>query len=651
MIRSFKYHCLGLLLLATSTIFSQEKSDPVLLTVAGVDVRVSEFEAVYRKNNQETNKQSLEEYLELYIKFRLKVKDAQDRGLDTLASFKTELGGYRNQLAEPYLSDNTVTEELVKEAYERLKYEVKASHIMVSVSPGSSPSDTLKAYKRLLAIKKRVDKGEDFGRLAKDLSDDPSARENSGNLGYFSALYMVYPFENAAYNLEIGQVSNPVRTQFGYHLVKLEDKRENRGEITVAHIMTRVPKDANEAEIESSRMKIDEIYDKLKAGENFELMAGQFSDDQASAKRGGRLPAFSAGKMVLEFEDAAFSLENDGDFSKPVMTEYGFHIIKRLKLKKVGSFDQVAGELKQRIARDGRSRLSKTAFIKRVKEEYGFKENLQRRKDFYSVLDTTLFEQKWTVDKAGKLNKTMFSLGDTTITQQDFATYIANHQPNGRQMGYTAYVNFVYDQYVEEVCTKYEDVRLMSKYPEFRLLMHEYHDGILLFDLTDDLVWSKAVKDSAGLAKFYQEHKTEHMWPERLQASVFSCVDEARAKSVRKMVKARKKKSYTNSDILKANNESSQLNLEIESDKFVKGDNNMVDAVEWEEGISDIIEKDGRFYLVEVLKVLPPQPKELNEIRGIMTSAYQSQLEESWVKDLRERYPVKVYKENLSLIK
>jgi peptidyl-prolyl cis-trans isomerase SurA len=209
----------------------------------------------------------------------------------------------------------------------------------------------------------------------------------------------------------------------------------------------------------------------------------------------------------------------------------------------------------------------------------------------------------------------------------------------------------LYEVYIEELCTRYEDVRLSAKYPEFKMLMQEYHDGILLFDLTDELVWSKAVKDSTGLSAYYQAHKTEYMWQERLQANIFSCVDEATAKSTRKLVKSRKKKSYSDEDILKMTNESSQLNLEIENGKFSKGDSEVIDKITWEVGISDNISLNDRMYFVEVVNLLPSQPKELDEIRGIMTSAFQTQLEEQWIAELRIKYPVTVNKEHLSLIK
>lgn len=631
--------------------WSQNENNPVLLEIGERKINLADFEAVYRKNNSDVNQKSLEEYLDLYVNFRLKVEDAEALGMDTMPKFKRELAGYRKQLAEPYLSDNEVTDALIKEAYERMKNEMAASHIMVSVGPNASPEDTLKAYRKSEQIKKRILKGEDFAKVAKELSDDPSAKDNGGYLGYFTALYMVYSFESAVYNNEVGSIVGPVRTQFGYHIIKVEGKRENRGEITVAHIMTRLPQEPNPEQQEASRKKINEIYDKLMEGENFEEMCAQYSEDKTTANRGGVLPPFSAGKMVLTFEEAAFALENDGDISKPVETQYGFHIIKRIKNKKVGTFKEMQPELKDKISRDGRSRRSKISFIKRIKTEYNFKENIDRKKDFYTAIDSSYFKSVWKADQVSQLNKELFTLGDSSANQMDFANYLAKNQPRRGVYNIPSFIDRMYESYVEKFCTDYEDSRLESKYPEFRLLMQEYHDGILLFDLTDEKVWSKAVKDSTGLEAFYQEHKNEYMWGDRVDAALYSVVDEATANEVRKMLKAKKKKGYSDSDILKQINESSQLNLEIEHAKFSKGDNAIVDEFPWKKGISDNMEKNNRIYFLEVTALLKPQPKKLDEVKGLMTSAYQSHLEEQWINELKQKYPVKVYKEHLSLIK
>jgi peptidyl-prolyl cis-trans isomerase SurA len=304
-----------------------------------------------------------------------------------------------------------------------------------------------------------------------------------------------------------------------------------------------------------------------------------------------------------------------------------------------------------KIARDSRSRKSKVAFLDRVKKEYGFKENLARRNEFYKAIDTTYFQKAWSPEKVAKLNKEIFRIGDKVVYQQDFAKYLAANQPRGKVADVPAFIDRSYQTFSEDYITSYEDARLEGKYPEFKMLMQEYHDGILLFDLTDEKVWSKAVKDSAGLAAFYEAHKTENMWGERLEAVVYNAADAATAKAVKKNIKSRVKNGYTDEDILKMANGTSQLNLELERGKYSKGDNGLVDQIPWKKGVSSDIAKDNRVYFIEVIGILPAQPKELNEIKGLMTSAYQDSLEKQWLAELKSKYDVKVYKENLTKIK
>ncbi|MCB0381655.1 MAG: peptidylprolyl isomerase, partial [Flavobacteriales bacterium] len=284
------------LLLSAVLVSKAQQTDPVLLKIDNKAVTLSEFDAIFKKNNtKETviTEESVNEYLDLYIKFKLKVREAENLGLDTSASFKSELEGYRKQLIQPYLTDREVSEALIEEAYERMKYDVNASHILINVDENALPKDTLIAYNQILKIRDRILKGEDFGTVAVETSNDPSSKTNKGNLGYFNALHMVYPFESAAYNLKVGDISMPVRTRFGYHIIKLNDKRAARGNIKVAHIMIQGSKDLDEETLKNKKQKIDEIYAKLLTDKTqFGELAQQFSDDKGSAARNGELPPF-----------------------------------------------------------------------------------------------------------------------------------------------------------------------------------------------------------------------------------------------------------------------------------------------------------------------------------------------------------------------
>ncbi len=643
---------LVMLTVLSITINAQEKN-PVLLKVGGKDVNLSEFNAIFNKNNskEKTTDESIQEYLDLYIKFKLKVREAEDLGYDTLPKFIKELEGYRKQLAQPYLTDKDVTEGLIKEAYERMKQDVKASHILVQVGENAAEEEVKAAYNKVMKAKKRILAGEDFVKVAKEVSEDPSVKKNGGDLGYFSALHMVYPFESAAFNTKVGDVSEPVRTKFGYHILKVVDKRATRGTIKVAHIMIKTD-DKKKDQSNTEKQKIDEIYAKVIASDgDFSALAKQFSDDKGSARRGGELPEFSAGKMVAEFENAAFKLTKDNEVSKPIKTSFGWHIIKRISLKELDSYDNLYEMIKTKVARDSRSNKSKEALLKKIKEENSFVENIKEKEDFYNLIGKD-------ADLIKKHNKLMFGFyaedGDKLeYTQTAFATYLAKAETMGKQKktDVISMVNREYNKILSKKAIEFKDSRLSKTNEEFRLLMEEYRDGILLFDLTDEKVWSKAVKDSAGLDSFYEKNKNKYMWGERVEATLYICSDATIAKNVTKLLKKRGKKAYTNDDLLKMINVDSQLALKIEEGKYSKGDNESVDKATWTKGTLSNINKEKAVVIVEVKNLLAAEAKQLDEIKGLITSDYQNYLEQEWVKDLRSKYAVEVDKEVLKLVK
>ena len=631
---------------------AQAGGDPVLMTVGDKNVTKSEFMSIYMKNNskaQTTDPKSLEDYVQLFVNFRLKVREAESLGMDTASAFKAELEGYRKQLAQPYLVDNEVTDMLLREAYERSKTDVRASHILFSCDASALPKDTLAAYNKAIETRNKILKGDDFSKLARLTSSDPSAKENAGDLGYFTCMQMVYPFESAAYNAEIGKVTMPVRTRFGYHLILLNDKRPNMGQITAAHIMVKTSKSGTPEDSIAAKKKIDEIYGKIIAGENFADLAGQFSDDKGSAKKGGELPMFGTGRMVPEFEKVAFGLSKDGDISQPFKTMYGWHIVKRLSKKEMGSFDEMKNELKPKVAKDSRSQKSKDSKLNKIKKEYNFTENLKMRDEMVKVMDTTFFDGKWKASAAAKLNKQLFSLGGKNYTQSDFAMYLESHQTKRPKTDFSLAINEAYSNYVNEMLYAQEESNLTAKYPEYKALLQEYRDGILLFDLTDKNVWSKAVKDTSGLKNYYEANKNKYLWDKRVKAAIFKCNDQKTADAVRKMMKA--KKRPTDEEILKAVNQDSQLNLKIERGTWLKGEQELVDQFGWTVGLSADKTVEKQIVFVDVESVIEPQPKTLQEAKGLVTAEYQASLEKEWLDELRKKYPVKIDQQVLSTIK
>ena len=638
-----------LLLFTSFLLFSfngfSQKGDAVVMSVNGEGVTKSEFLQVYLKNNDSPkyDKASLDEYMELYKKFKLKVAEAEALGYDTIPSLVRELSGYKEQLAQPYLIDTEKTNELVDEAYERMKYEIKASHILITVRADASPADTLKAYNKALALRKRIEKGEDFGTVAggKGGSDDPSAVENKGDLGYFTAFQMVYPFETAAYNTKVGEVSMPIRTSFGYHVIKVFDKRKARGTITTAHIMVVTKKDADQTEKDNAEKKIAEIYEQLKNGESFEKLARLYSDDQGSKAKGGKLPPFGSGtnqRMVAEFEDAAFGLKNNGDFSKPFETDYGYHIVQRIDYEPLGTITELKPQIQQKLSRGDRAQQSEKAFIAKLKKENKFVDKGSKTLPwFYENIDSTVFKKEWNAPTVKK-NKWMFKYHNTKYDMQSFMNYIAA-QKKKNQMPIESFVNEMYEQWQAETIMSDEKSRLEEKYPAYKALLQEYHDGVLLYEIMKDKVWDKAIKDTTGLQNYFEKNNAKYQWTERVQAAIYSSDKRDMILEAELLVDMDTLKM---SDIISKVNADSQLNLEAEQGKFVQADHPILNGKDLKLGKNEIFKKDDKYYLVIVQEVLPAGPKKINEARGAAIQDYQEFLETQWLKELSAKHTINV---------
>lgn len=641
---------------------AQVSNNEVLMTIAGKDVTVGEFMSIYQKNNlpnQPIDQDAIKDYLNLFINFKLKVREAEDLGLDTITSFKTELAGYRDQLAKPYFIDETTINNLVQEAYDRSKTDIRASHIFVRVTPDALPQDTLAAWNKINDIQQKLSNGESFESLAFQLSEDPSARDreanaqhpfikgNIGDLGYFTVFDMVYPFESAAYQTAETQVSKPIRTEYGYHLVKVTKKQPAMGSVTVAHLYRSIPKGATAEDSLNVQLKIDSIYAMLQSGASWDSLVKLYSDDKGSAARGGALPKFGVNRMVPEFIEAIYQLKDVEDYSKPILTSYGWHIIRLEERDKVKPFNEVKGDLKQKVIKDSRSQLGKDVVTQRIIAEYGLKEYLPAQEEFYTVVTDSVFFAKWNPVLASGMNKPLFKIGDQVTTQKDFAAYIATKQKKGDKKSIKTFVDIQYHDFLNEKLLMVEDKNLEKKYPEFKALMHEYRDGILLFDLTDKNVWSKAVKDTTGLKMFYEDNKSNYMWGPRVDASIYTFKDPETGVRVKNFLAT----GLSDDEILLEINQDSLKLLTVQSGKFSKTDNPIVEKITWATGISDEMKTDDGIVFINIREVLKPEPKELNEARGLITADYQNYLETQWIKDLKNKYPVVVNKEVFAKIK
>lgn len=637
---------------------AQKSDDPVLFTIDKTPVHVSEFKYIYTKTNGQTadfSKKSVDEYLDLYTKFKLKVQKARALRLDTLPALKTELDGYRRQLADSYLIDREVTDRLVKELYDRIQQDIDISHILIEIGNPStvpSPEDTLKAYQEALEIKKRLDKGEDFTKLAKEVSDETQAKETGGRIGFINASVLpagFYELETAAYTVPVGKISNVVRTRAGYHILKINARRPARGEIEVAHILVR----AQNGDYEAAQQKIDTLYKILqRSSSNFEEIARNGSEDELTASRDGYLGIFGIGRYERSFEDAAFALAKDGDFSQPIRTSIGFHIIKRISRRTIQPLNIEKSRLENKIKQDSRYEQARSSMVDRIRQDNNFKENAAALQKFIAAQNDTFFTFKWrTPDE--KPEETLFTFGSgepkgTVAGLYEYLSRSTGKRIRMKEEGLEKAIKSLYKEYLDETTLKFEEFQLDKKYPEFKALMREYEEGILLFEATKNLVWDKASQDTVGLEQFYQTVKDNYKWEERAITSNYKIAPEARAQaaSIRDYAQA-----HTPEEVLKQFNTPERTVVSVEERTLERKPG--VNSI-WTVGdIGNLqINRDGTNTFNKIEKLVPPTLKTLKEARGYVIADYQDFLEKIWIESLRKEYKVNVNQKVLeSLIK
>jgi peptidyl-prolyl cis-trans isomerase SurA len=633
---------LGFLLLMTAIVSAQNKPKEVLFSIDDKPYYTDEFERVYKKNLElvkDESQKDLNQYLELFVGYKLKVTKANKLGLQNNVKYQNELKSYRTQLSKNYTSDSKVTAELVNEGYERMKKEIKASHILILADENAAPADTLKAFNKALEIRKRVIAGEDFGTLAQELSEDPSAKENKGNLGYFSSFRMVYAFESAAYNTPKGQVSQPIRTRFGYHLIKVEDVRDNRGEISVSHIMVMKAKENEDASKPEST--INEIYKKIQQGEKFEELAKQFSEDKSSSTKGGTLNKFSSGQLSSEiFENTAFSLTKENPISQPFQSEYGWHIVKFNERFPLKTLEESRKDLENKVSRDDRSRIITNTLTEKLRKKYTVKRDDKVYDALKKMVTNDFYEGTWEYSKDEKItSSTLMTVDKKQITGITFLDLVKSQQKAGMTLKpIDKLVDLLYSKFSDEQLNQYYNDNLEVEFPDFSNIMDEYRDGLLLFDLMEKEIWERSKTDTLGLKAFYETQKDKHKWKTRLEVMIASSTNKEMIKKAESMLK----KGKSIQEIKDKLNTKDVINIMFSENKLEIGDPTLPAETKPEVGVSPITQKGEYFYVTKINKVIPESNKTFDECKGKIVNDYQQFLEQNWVDELKKEFKVTI---------
>jgi len=614
-------------LFSVTQIFAFQKNEAVA-TINDRPISKGELLYAYKKNrpkNEKIQVDSLEKYLEQYINFKLKVQQAEKLGIDTTKAFKEEFEGYISQVQKPYLQNPISELDLVQEAYDRMKYEINASHILIIIDNANSPADTLQAYQKIDSVRNLALNGDPFEELAKKYSSDGSSR-NGGNLGWFSSMAMVYPFESGAYNTPKGGISEIVRSQFGYHIIKVNDKRESRGKVKTSHIFL----SKNGKSLESGRQLIKTIYDSIQNGGDWRQLCIKYSEDAQTKLNSGALPFAGTGELPDEFLNGAYGIAQPGIIREPLETSYGWHIIRLDAKQELPSFASLKDEISEKIRRSGRNQLDSEALVKKLKAENGFEQDLK-------LLETTIES----ASKVGLANidlskigsQTIFKIGNRTITYEAYFASLGNANQLNSTALWSRYKTFER----EEIMT-YEDSQLTSKYPEFGYLLNEYKEGLMLFEIMEKEIWNKASEDSIGLAQFFAANIKNFPAPERGDFLVIESSNPALYHKILDSLQVNWDADVENQ--LKSKLDARALSaLKIAKRTFERHELPNFDQ-KWKE--KEVQGDRSNLKIYSLQQIIEAGYYRLEEVKGLVISNYQDHLEQEWVKRLRAQNRVKI---------
>ncbi|MCC5937754.1 MAG: peptidylprolyl isomerase [Lunatimonas sp.] len=652
--------CFALVLLSAcaTKVAVEENNEPVvevrkyLFTIDGEPTYADEFLYILNKNNQPgadravLSEEDFEKNLELFINFKLKVAEAMKLGYHETEEFEREFAAFREDLRKPYLLESEVQEGELQKAYERLQEVVKASHILLSFPTNASLEDSIAVLRMAEKIQSEAQAGADFGALALEHSQDPSAQVNRGNLGYFTAMQMVYPFEAAAYDLQVGEVSQPVLTDFGYHIIRLEDRKPNPGEIRVSHLLVRT-NPADPASEDRAVRRIADIYAQLRLeSSTWEGTVASFSEDQGTRNSGGLLPWFGVGSIVPEFEEAAFNLTEIGEISPPVKTDYGYHIIRLEERKPIAPFEELEPTLKSRILRDSRSTLIKSQVLAMQKAKYQVKEN----EPLLLTLENVLSD--WSGDSADALETVLNAEGlweeelvviaGEPMPLRTFHAFVQkelNAVESRRVAGWEGW----YERFLADRLKAAEEQELLETNADYRLLLQEFREGILLFSLMNDLVWQKGILDSLGQHQYYEANIDRYQWKDRVPALVVTMTqeNETQESNIRRFLSSKRYHADLKYQLEDRWLDEFPLLFTLE-DKLVEvPEHPVIKALDLSKPFHDI-RQEGKQYFVLTGERVPAEAKKFEETRGMVIQDYQSYLDEKLIGELRNKFVLRL---------
>jgi peptidyl-prolyl cis-trans isomerase SurA len=618
-----------------------------LLKIDGETSDKEEFLYILNKNRQKDaapiSRTEFEENFELFVDYKLKVKYAMDLGMHKTKAFSDEFSAFKDQLKKPYLLENSLTEGELRKAYSRMQEIVKASHILFQFPQNASKEDSIAVFKMAEKIKAEAEAGADFHQLAVQHSDDPSASSNKGSLGYFTALQMVLPFEEAAYNLKVGEISSPIISDFGYHIIKLEDRRPNPGQLHVSHLLIR---SAGAEEDQMAFNKINQIHQNLIENPSQWLeLVKTYSEDPGSKANKGMIPWFGVGSIVPEFEHAAFSLSKKGDFSAPVKTEYGYHIIRLEGAKPVPPFNEVLPTIKSNILRDSRSNLIKDQVLAMQKAKFKVTENSQLIISLKNAFSSSsgrpvaqLYIKLEVLSNKGDKLIVRSEWKDATI--QDFIAYLKKEGPSENTLLNVSFEE-VYGDYLENLLATWEEEHLYQNNKDYRQLVNEYKNGMLLFELMNNEVWQKALEDSTGQRDYFQNNTDNYMWSKRVKALIVKAI---KGQNISKVESWLSTKTLTDSLSTELKNrflEKNALLFTVEQKTFEVDNNELLSELDLNQTYHKLHQNE-ETVLIVLGETLPARQKKYEETRGRLIQDYQEHLETKLITELKQKYTIQV---------